>query len=101
MLTWPERFRRAAPVLLVAAAAVLFHARVLCSPGHTFPWDFRSHHLPLATAYADSLIEGVAPLWEPYTYAGRPLLANPTEAARAALIQSAVNEALQSVRISP
>lgn len=34
-------------------------------------------------------------------YASRPLLANPTEAARAALIQSAVNEALQSVRISP
>lgn len=34
-------------------------------------------------------------------YATRPLLANPTTDARAALIQSAVNEALQNVRISP
>jgi hypothetical protein len=80
MLTWPDRLRRATPALLLAAAAMLFHARVLFSPGHTFPWDFRSHHLPLATAYADSLREGVAPLWEPYTYAGRPLLANPQTA---------------------
>lgn len=57
-----------------------FHARVLFSTDHTFPWDFRGHHLPLATAYADALKEGVAPLWEPYTYAGRPLLANPQTA---------------------
>ena len=72
--------RRAAPALLLTAAAVAFHGRVLFSSGHTFPWDFRSHHLPLATAYADALSEGVAPLWEPYAYAGRPLLANPQTA---------------------
>jgi hypothetical protein len=79
-LSFSDHLRRAAPALLLAAAVLTFHARVLFSSGHTFPWDFRSHHLPLATAYADSLREGVAPLWEPYGYAGRPLLANPQTA---------------------
>ncbi|MDX2149515.1 MAG: hypothetical protein SFV54_02190 [Bryobacteraceae bacterium] len=66
--------------LLLLAAALIFFRTVLFVPGHTVPWDFRSHHLPLATAYADALSEGVLPLWDPYTYCGRPLLANPQTA---------------------
>lgn len=63
--------------LILAIATVAFHAKVLFLPGWTFPWDFRGHHLPLATAYADAIHEGTLPFWDPYTYCGRPLLANP------------------------
>ncbi|HBY58767.1 MAG TPA: hypothetical protein DEH78_03030 [Solibacterales bacterium] len=67
------------PILLLAGALAFFRA-VLFVPAYTVPWDFRGHHLPLATAYADALSEGVMPLWDPYTYCGRPLLANPQTA---------------------
>lgn len=73
---WP----RIVPVLALLAAILVFHRGVLFDPGVVIPWDLRTYHLPLATAYADALSEGVLPLWEPYGYAGRPLLANPQSA---------------------
>lgn len=72
--------RRVVPVLLLLAAVLLFWRGVLFRPGVSVPWDFRGHHLPLAAAYADALHEGELPLWDPYTYCGRPLLANPQTA---------------------
>lgn len=61
-------------------AVLLFHRGVLFGPEITFRWDFRGYHYPLAVAYADSLQEGQLPLWEPYSYCGRPLAANPQSA---------------------
>lgn len=65
------------PLLFLTAAVLVFWHGVLFIPGVSVPWDFRQFHLPLVTAYADSLAEGEWPLWDPYTYCGRPLLANP------------------------
>jgi hypothetical protein len=56
---------------------LIFHRHVLFDPAYAIPWDMRTFHLPLAAAYADSISEGSFPLWEPYAYCGRPLLANP------------------------
>ena len=66
--------------LWLAAAILLFHWRVLFHPGFALPWDMRSYHLPLAAALADSIGEGEFPYWEPYSYCGRPLAANPQAA---------------------
>lgn len=63
--------------LVFCAAVFTFHWRVLFSSKYQIPWDLPGYHLPLATAYADSLAEGTAPVWDPYGYCGRPLLANP------------------------
>ncbi|MBI4892592.1 MAG: YfhO family protein [Acidobacteria bacterium] len=71
--------RRLTAYTFMAAAMLLFWRGVLSSD-YTVPWDFRGHHLPLAAAYADALSEGELPLWDPYTYCGRPLLANPQAA---------------------
>ena len=68
------------PAAILLFAAIVFHRQVLFDPGIVIPWDLRGHHLPLAAAYADALQEGVWPLWEPYSYCGRPLLANPQAA---------------------
>ena len=71
---------RLVPALLLLLGAVLFHRQVIFEPGVVIPWDLRGHHLPLAAAYSDALHEGVWPLWEPFSYCGRPLLANPQTA---------------------
>jgi hypothetical protein len=70
----------ALPILLLATAALLFHRDIVFRSGFAVPWDLRSFHLPLDTAYADALREGTLPLWDPYPYWGRPLLANPQTA---------------------
>jgi hypothetical protein len=71
---------RVLPAAILLFAAIVFHRQVLFDPAVVIPWDLRGHHLPLAAAYADALQEGVWPLWEPYGYCGRPLLANPQTA---------------------
>ena len=60
----------------LAAAALIFHRRVLFYHGFVFPWDFRLVHVPFATFIADSIRHGHMPLWDPYTYCGTPLFAN-------------------------
>jgi hypothetical protein len=69
------RDRWAAPLL--ALPILLFHARVLFTSEHALPWDMRGYHLPLVTAVADAFSAGEFPYWEPYSYCGRPLAANP------------------------
>ena len=69
-----------APAGIILSAVLLFFRHVSFVDGYAIPWDMRGHGLALATAYADALEEGVWPLWEPYAYCGRPLLANPQAA---------------------
>jgi hypothetical protein len=67
--------RRIAPYLLLAALAVLFFRQVLFGD-YDVPWDLRAFHLPHIHVYADALRQGELPLWDPYTYCGRPFQAN-------------------------
>jgi len=43
---------------------------------HVLPWDFRDFHLPMAELQAHCLRTGQFPLWDPFSYFGRPLVAN-------------------------
>ena len=43
---------------------------------HVLPWDFRDFHLPMAELQAHCLRTGQLPLWDPFSYFGRPLAAN-------------------------
>jgi hypothetical protein len=67
--------KRVLPYLLLLLQAVLFFRHVLFLPGYVIPWDLRSLHLPYASFLADSLARGEFPLWDPYTYCGRPFFA--------------------------
>ncbi len=67
--------KRALPYLLFVAEAVFFFRHVLFLPGYVIPWDLRGLHLPYTWLYAESLAHGEFPLWDPYTYCGRPLYA--------------------------
>ena len=64
------------PYVALLTEVLLFHRRVLFGRGFVFPWDFRYFHLPLATILSDALRRGQLPLWDPYTYCGRPVYAN-------------------------
>jgi len=68
--------KRYLPIALLVLQALVFFRHVLFLPGYTIPWDLRGLHLPHAYLYADSLERGLLPLWDPYTYCGRPDLAN-------------------------
>ncbi|MBI4876534.1 MAG: hypothetical protein HY822_18005, partial [Acidobacteria bacterium] len=66
---------RFAPYLLLLAEVVLFYRHILFA-GYAIPWDLRGFHLPHIHLYADALRAGELPLWDPYTYCGRPFQAN-------------------------
>jgi hypothetical protein len=66
--------------LLLALPVLVFHGRALFTADGAMPWDLRNYHLPLVTAMADAIAEGEFPYWEPYSYCGRPLAANPQAA---------------------
>ena len=63
--------------LIIFLAVCAFHSRVFFQADVTFPWDFAGYHYPLLVAYADAIHAGELPRWDPLTYCGRPLLANP------------------------
>ncbi|MCL6543604.1 MAG: YfhO family protein [Bryobacteraceae bacterium] len=67
--------RRIAPCLLLLAEVILFF-RLNLFAGYGIPWDLRGFHLPRAYSYSDALLRGELPLWDPYTYCGRPFQAN-------------------------
>jgi hypothetical protein len=54
----------------------LFFRHVLFYGGYVIPWDLRYDHYPVAAFVAESFERGELPLWDPYTYCGRPLYAN-------------------------
>jgi len=61
--------------LWLLAEALIFwrHALFL---DYAIPWDLRSYHLAHASLYAEALGQGELPLWDPYSYSGRPVQAN-------------------------
>ncbi len=63
-------------ILLLLAEVLLFHWRVLFTADGVIPWDIRYFHLPHAEFTAESFRRGEFPLWDPYTYFGRPFQAN-------------------------
>ena len=68
--------KRYFPIALLVLQTLVFFRHVLWVPGYVIPWDLRGLHLPHAYLWADSLAKGEFPLWDPYTYCGRPDLAN-------------------------
>ena len=68
--------KRYLPVAFLVLQALVFFRHVLFVPGYVIPWDLRALHLSNTYLYADSLANGQLPLWDPYTYCGRPALAD-------------------------
>jgi hypothetical protein len=66
-----------APLVVLCLAVLVFFRRDLFTDWAIIPWDFRYFHLPLATALANALKSGESLLWDPSTYCGRPLFADP------------------------
>jgi hypothetical protein len=64
-------------LLILLGAVLVFFRKVLFVDDFSIPWDFRTFHLPVANAVAEALRTGQSPLWDPYTYCGRPLFADP------------------------
>ena len=63
-------------IVVLASEIAIFYRRILFEPSRfVIPWDFRSFHLPQAAWIADAFARGEWPLWDPYTYSGRPLFA--------------------------
>lgn len=67
---------RLVPYALLLAEVLLFFRHVLFYGGYVIPWDLRYDHYPIAAFVAESFERGELPLWDPYTYCGRPLYAN-------------------------
>jgi hypothetical protein len=68
--------KRYLPIVLLVLQALVFFRHALFLPGYVIPWDLRGLHLSNTYLYADSLEKGLLPLWDPYTYCGRPALAD-------------------------
>ena len=64
------------PYLVLLAEVLIFYRFVLFYDGYVIPWDMRWDHFPIATFMAESFRNGELPLWDPFTYCGRPLFAN-------------------------
>jgi hypothetical protein len=63
------------PALLVLQP-VLFFWHVLINPTAHIPYDIEGFHLPLIDYVAQCLRNGVAPLWDPYSFGGVPIHAD-------------------------
>ncbi len=61
---------------ILTVVVLIFHRHVLFSSNYTFPWDFRTVHVPLAKLMAECFSRREWPLWNPYMYAGMPVFAN-------------------------
>ncbi len=66
---------RFAPYAILALEVLVFYRHSLFGDRH-IPWDLGAYHLPLAHLYSQALEGGELPLWDPYTYCGRPVQAN-------------------------
>jgi hypothetical protein len=69
---------RALPAVVLLVEVLVFFRGPLVDARYAIPWDLRSYHLPIASFVAESLGGGELPLWDPWTYCGRPLYANLT-----------------------
>ena len=69
-----------AAFLWLLLLAVLFYSPILVGV-RTFPdGDFTHHFLPFSLFHQAELLAGRLPVWNPYTYAGHPFLADPQAA---------------------
>ncbi len=68
--------RKYFPYAVLLAELLVFYRQVLFYPGYVFPWDLRYYHYPHAWFIAQSFRNFDLPLWDPFTYCGRPFLAN-------------------------
>ena len=66
-----------APLGVLCSAVLVFFRKDLFTDWGIIPWDFRYFHLPLATALVNALKSGESLRWDPSTYCGRPLFADP------------------------
>ncbi len=69
-------------ILILVFAVAAFFVPFLLSPG-SIPGNFGDvflHYYPLKALAAEHIITGQMPLWNPYIFAGQPLLANPQSA---------------------
>jgi hypothetical protein len=63
-------------IALLVFQPVFFFWRVLINPRAHIPFDLEGFHLPLIAYVAELVRRGVAPLWDPYFYAGVPIHAD-------------------------
>ena len=71
---WTELYRARFNLLFVVGALLFF--RDVLFLGRVIPWDLQGFHLAHAHLYADAIARGELPLWDPFTYCGRPFQAN-------------------------
>src|SRR5262245_26623445 len=71
-LTWGSRVA----VLVLIAQPVLFYWRVLVGLEAHIPYDIAGYFLPQISYLARCFRDGVAPLWDPYSYTGMPIHAD-------------------------
>jgi Bacterial membrane protein YfhO len=67
--------RRAGPYFALLLFTVLFYRGILFGHDTFIPWDLPGYHLPQAVFASRALHAGHLPLWDPYTFCGRPLYA--------------------------
>lgn len=65
----------AAPYVALVLFTLLFYREILFTPRTFIPWDLPAYHLPQAVFVSQALHSGHLPLWDPYTFCGRPLYA--------------------------
>jgi len=65
------------PCFVLLIEVLVFYAPVLFTSGYVIPYDLPGYHLGPAYFTAQCLRAGELPLWDPYTYCGFPLYANP------------------------
>ena len=75
MVCYGFALKRLLPYLLLVIEAAIFFRHALFVPGYIIPWDLYHLHLPYADFYAESMAHGALPLWDPFTYCGRPMFA--------------------------
>ncbi len=68
--------RKYLPYAVLLAEVLVFYRHVLFYSGYLFPWDLRYFHYPHAWFISESFRHFDLPLWDPFTYMGRPFLAN-------------------------
>ena len=71
-----HEFRLTAACYLLFLAESLIFFRAVVFGGMVIPWDLQGFHLAHIHLYADALARGSFPLWDPFTYCGRPFQAN-------------------------
>ncbi|MSP12597.1 MAG: hypothetical protein EXR62_06530 [Chloroflexi bacterium] len=76
LLWWQTRYQDLLALAAYAGLAALFYAPLLLRQRFLPPGDFTYHFLPFSVFQQHELAAGRLPLWNPYTYAGHPFLAD-------------------------